>query len=499
MQYFIQSTGPKNKFKMKELSIISLLLFIYISSFSQKAKDILERGIPVKSGNILIFKFDSASKTVQYDIVASLWDINHPVNFTTMEDSVILLSRKNELKAYLRPINPLSYFYDTESKLTNNQVNESLEKPGELLTTTLGGLITGQTKTETKAGVTKTVPITEEDICDDFNKIQANLANLKGMLNESQKDKINEIFTTLKNMKFNDENTTVEELKKASEDLTVIRKHFNEITITINETTELITGYKCTIPNLFTTRYIFELMLKDMSASMTEQMKRLISLQQSYDIVKTAQELASAGGDEPGLKWCFKLKKADSPTENTNNYSVFIKESGYKLSDKKEIISVDSKDVIRRTARIVRFNRFIPEVSVGTAYTFFQYNVYGTTSDSTGKQFVAAPSKKSLKNLNISTMINFTYFTPDWLVLPFWQLGLGFNSEVPTLLTGFGLRGVLGSKRICIAGGLAMSWIKELDKLKVGDKISGTSDIDKDLKSQFSWPPKPYVGLQYNF
>jgi hypothetical protein len=56
-----------------------------------------------------------------------------------------------------------------------------------------------------------------------------------------------------------------------------------------------------------------------------------------------------------------------------------------------------------------------------------------------------------------------------------------------------------GIKRLAIAGGIAMTWVKELDKLSVGDKISGTDDIDKDFK--YSAAPKftPYIALQYNF
>lgn len=71
---------------------------------------------------------------------------------------------------------------------------------------------------------------------------------------------------------------------------------------------------------------------------------------------------------------------------------------------------------------------------------------------------------------------------------------------MPTLLTGFGVRSnINGIKRLAISGGVAMTWVKELDELKVGDKITGTDDIDKDYK--FSSAPKfsPYVTLQYNF
>ena len=102
-------------------------------------------------------------------------------------------------------------------------------------------------------------------------------------------------------------------------------------------------------------------------------------------------------------------------------------------------------------------------------------------------------------------MVNFNYYMPNSPIHFLYQIGAGINSGIPTIITGFGIRSnINGIKRISISGGIALTWIKELDKLKVGDEVTGTSDIDKDLKFQFSWftkqyTPKSYIGLQYNF
>jgi len=80
------------------------------------------------------------------------------------------------------------------------------------------------------------------------------------------------------------------------------------------------------------------------------------------------------------------------------------------------------------------------------------------------------------------------------------QIGLGINSEIPTLLTGVGLRNNLnGSRRFTISGGLAMSWLKELETLEVGDPVSGTDDIDKDFKYSSTPSFTGYIGIQCNF
>lgn len=192
-------------------------------------------------------------------------------------------------------------------------------------------------------------------------------------------------------------------------------------------------------------------------------------------------------------------------------YTLIIKGSGYKLSDKDEIISSETNEIIKRTVMARKFKRFITEVSTGTAFTFFEYPIYGTTSDSSGiktdNQYIASPEKSSVRNLNITTMVNFNYFIPNSNIHPLFQIGIGVNSGMPTLLSGVGLRltgigSVSKSKeshRVAITGGIAMTWIKELDKLKVGDQVSGTADIENDLKYQFSWPPRLYIGLQYSF
>lgn len=209
------------------------------------------------------------------------------------------------------------------------------------------------------------------------------------------------------------------------------------------------------------------------------------------------QVKASSGGDDVP-KWYISQKAIAAKEGKISIYTVTIKESGYMLSDSKEIVSIESKEVNKKSLRVRKFQRIVPEVSIGTAFTFFKYNTYGTTSDSSGVLYVASPTENLIRNINITTMINYNYYIHNSPIHPLWQIGLGVNSGIPTLMSGFGLRTKTGQRRITITGGLAMTWVKELDKLKVGDKISGTDDIDKDLTFQFA-KPTGYIGIQYNF
>ena len=481
----------------KNLFITMVVILCYQTTFSQKASDVLENGNPVKKGDRIFLKYDITDKTLKIDDVKK----DQEVDFTTMEDSVIYLVRKNAINFYLRPLNPLNYTYNTETKVIVDPINQAAETAlGDII-----GVLENVTKptttkpatTSTKGGkTTKTKEKTED--CIEFTNLKNKIGIIQKKLSDSKKEDISKIFETLKALTFADEKSTIGALNKAKEDIEKIENHFKEIEGIISEAKKEVELLPCTNPDPFTLKYIFNSILKDFSVTLEEHKKRFTNLNTAYKLVKDIQERASIGGGTDELKWCIPLNEVASKEGKISIYTITIKESGYKLSDSKEIVSIESKEVTKKSLRIRKFQRFVPEVSIGTAFTFFKYNTYGTTSDSLGVQYVASPTENLVRNINITTMINFNYYIPNTPIHPLWQLGVGANSGIPTLMTGLGLRIRAGQRRFAMTGGLAMTWVKELGKLKVGDKILGTDDIDKDLKFQFA-KPTGYIGIQYNF
>lgn len=483
---------------MKKNILTSLAILICFQfAFAQKASDVLENGIHLKTGQKLFLQFDN--KVLKFDAAKSLQDPANPPDFTTLEDSTIFLVTKNGLNVYLRPFNPLNYSYNTENKVVIDPINEAAATALGSIIDVLGTVSPTKAAPPAAAG-SKSKVIAPPVKCDKFKTLQTKVELIQTKLSDSKKAKTIEIFKKLKALDFADETSTKAELVIVKTSITEIENHFKEVAALIDEAKTEVKNYDCDFPESFTAQYIFNAILKDLATTMDEQKKRLDNLQTTYNLVEKAQQTASIGGGENGLRWCYKLDEVPSKEGKISIYTITIKESGYKLSDKEEIVSIESKDALKRTFRVRKFQRFVPEVSVGTAFTFLKYNSYGTTSDSTGQQFVGSPTENMVRNLNITTMLNFNYYIPNSPIHPLYQLGVGINSGIPTILTGFGLRSnINGIKRLTISGGIAMTWIKELDKLKVGDKISGTDDIDKDYK--YSSAPKftPYVGLQYNF
>lgn len=478
---------------MKKILLTTLAMLVcYQFTVAQKASDVLENGIHVKSGDKLFLQY--SGKVLKFDVAKSLQDPSNPPDFITLGDSTIFLVSKSGVNVYLRPLNPLKYSYSTVNKVVIDPINEAAATAMGPIIDVLGTYIPPKPKPSSEQGDIKLLIN-----CDDkFKTLKKEVDSIQTRVSDSKKIQINEIFGKLRDLDFVDETITKKKLDTIKTSITEIENHFKGFDKLITTAKTDVKNYDC--PDGFTTKYIFNDILKELATTVEEQKKRLNNLQVVYNLVDKAQQTASIGGGDNGLRWCFKLDEVPSTEGKISNYTITINESGYKLSDKEEIVSIESKDVLKRTVKIRKFQRFVPEVSAGIVFTFFKYNSYGTTSDSTGQQYIATPTENVVKNINITAMINWNYYNSNSSIHPLIQTGVGINSGIPSFLFGGGLRFSNNAKnRIRISGGLAMTWIKDLETLKVGSKISGTSDIDKDLKYKTSPLFSPYVGLQYNF
>ncbi|WP_131539145.1 hypothetical protein [Pedobacter nototheniae] len=484
---------------MKTLRSIFILAVCWCNiSMAQTAGDVLEHGIKIQPDKKIFFYYDQNDFKVY--VGKSLEDKTNAANFLPVKDSTIYLIQGNGINLYMRPVNPLNYSYTGVSTLVVDPVREAATKAlgsiGDVLETAMDS---DKLKT-----VTKNLGTLDSgqgaSACAKSETIILELNSIKKLLEIDKKTSQITIFKDLKELDFINEQETIDSVKNIAIRISVIGNHYSSIEKKINELQDEIKSYECPNEDLYVKKYVFNGVLDKLSAANNEQKKRLDNLTAVFNLVKKAQQTASKGGNASGLSWCFQLNNALPADGKISIYDVSLKETGYKLSDDQEIVAAATKDKLKKTLRIREFNRFIPEVYVGTAFTFIKYNTYGTVTDATGQQFIGTPTENRLRNFNVVTMINFNYFIEKSDLHPFFQIGAGINTGIPAFLTGAGIRiNSNGLKRLAVSGGIAMTWIKELDKLKVGDKISGTDDIEKDLQYQFTWPPKPYIALQYKF
>ena len=505
-------------FQRKKIFLVIIFLISSVTVFSQKARDVLENGIPIKKGHRLFFKYDIGEKKFQVDEHESIVK----ADFTKLEDSSIFLSKKTGINVYMRPLNPLNYTWDGESKIIIDPIDEEALKALTEIVNNIPNLIQNNTfsalnpndleslrnkfKTQVSTEEFKKYenlfrPFNQKDKSIDliFNNVKSNLKSINDSLRTDKKDHFAKIFNSLKTLSFKDSTSTGNGLRSCNTEISKFEKFYTDIDTAINNSQKLVDSIKEDSIPTYTLKFVFNFIIKEQKHLLSEQKKRVDQLRQVYSIVYKVYENAATDRG-PDLSWSIPhTSELETPKGKINIFTLSIKESGLKLNDSKDLVNGESKEVLKKTIRVRRFQRFIPEVSIGTAFTSFKYLTYGTTSDSSGQQYVAAPVEAQMRNLNIATMLNFNYFTPDSQLHPFFQLGAGINSGLPTFLTGFGIRSnISGLKRLAVSGGLAMTWLRELTNLKVGDKISGTADIEKDFKYSSAPTFAPYFSIQFN-
>lgn len=471
----------------KILNVFIVLVLITGSIHAQKAHDVLEDGLPVEKNDNLFLK--STGDVMKY----YLGEL--PVRPLTLEDSLVFLVKNSSVNVYLKPLNPLNFSYKTENKLIIDPIDEDAANALKSISSIADVVNTSATR-----------PATLTPDC--YDSVETMTEKIKSELTKDQKVKITEQFNLLKAMTFADEESTKRILGEVSKEIKTIEAHFVAIDTMIRDLKGITSRFNCTgTPNVsvLITKHVFGQIALEFTRVKDEQYKRLSNLKKAYALIEEEQKKASE--DKDGLRWCVFLDEVPAPKGKISVYSVTINKSGYRLSteedkeiDKGEIIPDASSVKIKRTIHVRRFQRFVPEVSAGVAYTNLSFPKYGTVTDTaTGKLHVAEAGNDVFKRMNITAMLNYNYFIQNSPVHPFVQVGAGVNVDFPTLFLGGGLRfNNNGKGRIAIAGGMASSWIKTLNDLKIGDEVSGTTDIEKDITYEFA-TPQFYLGIQYNF
>ncbi|MGA2298849.1 MAG: hypothetical protein ABSG15_14985, partial [FCB group bacterium] len=403
---------------MKRIFLTLLAILIcYQTATAQTASDVLENGIPVESGEKIFLQYDN--NAINYVSAKSLRDVTNPPDFTILKDSTIFLLSKKSINVYLLPLNPLNFSCNTVNKVVIDPINEAA-------TIALGSIFDVLGSFKSAATPPAAIP-SKAGKCDTlFHYLDSTINTIQRKLNDNQKSKIVDVFNGLKSLTFIDEKQTIESLLNFKSSISDIENYFKDVELLINKTRVSVNEYDCHSPEIaYSIKYIFNALLKDLSDVLKEQKKRLENLQSVYNLVEKAQKDASIGGGVLGLRWCIKLGEVSPDEGKISIYTITIKDAGYKLSDSNEVGNKELNDILVKTIRLREFQLFVPEVSIGTAFTFFKYNTYGTRTDSTGQQYVASPTENTIRNLNYTAMINFNYYIPNSLLHPLWQIGVG--------------------------------------------------------------------------
>lgn len=241
------------------------------------------------------------------------------------------------------------------------------------------------------------------------------------------------------------------------------------------------------------------------AAALTDQ---TIRIQQLLALKAATAQLADLLDQQYGAaaKWTgtnltdFVISPEIAPTfSQMQNVAVKVASVTLKVDSATSMISTDQQVAGSTTFSVRRYSALTPEIGVGAVFGTIQQPTYGTGKDASGQTIVARAPTKSL-SVNPTILVNFVCRCGSGILVPMAQIGTSTSKTLPAILLGGGVRLFgLGKGDVAIGGGAMFAWYQDLQKLKVGDVITGTNDINADLGYISTPKVGGYFALQYKF
>lgn len=497
------------------ISLIAICLLIASSVNAQKALSI--QGKKVKDG-VIYLTFDG--KTLEYFTPDKTADSKKNVD----ESMTFALKDDNSCNIYLKWVNPLKYkltwkdttYIDERDKAINDFVN--------LLVAQFGTPVTSLQKEETKALIAKSTPaplpanatalyiplngfnntdltflylqlrsnqnLLTDDERKNLNAITKTIEELDEEISIDISKEVDVIFTELiaLNSPSNVVNTVElkeADIKKYEDKYANIEKLQKSIIESISELTltdKLLNSYVKTIVSKF---------VDQTTTTITSNKNLTNKLKPVLEIVKNSVNDESTNVATKGY---YRLRSVRFEDGKKLQTSLTITEFEYKKETKE--ISKKS-DVLNKSLTFQKYDFFAISVSTGLFYSNTTLKGYGVSNGTSG-QFTVTEDDINKSSPVTAVFLNFNFGIGSRYFAPLTQIGIDPTKKRPFLLLGGGFS--IPSARIAFTGGPIWTWNPTLDKLSVGQTISTTTDLEKDIQYRFDVKPKGwYLGIQYNF
>lgn len=501
---------------MKKIILaIIVCLFAQTLVFSQKSLSI--SGEKVKDGAIYL-TFDG--KKLEYFTPDKIADSKKSVK----EKMTFSLKDDNSCNIYMKWINPLKYkivwkdstYIDERDKAINDFVELLVSQFGKpvksLNETDVKKLIEKSIKTEPATGSTdldipengfNNIDLTllylhlranqellSEDEIKEINKITKSISELDIKIAKDIGKEVDEIFVSLLSLNdpSNVSNVIAEkevQMGRIDELYLKIETLQKDITKSLSELTledKLLNSYSKTIISNFVSETI---------STVSSNKKLTSKLKPIVDIVKNSLVDES---ENVATKKFYRIKSIDFEDGKKLMTELTISEFEYK-KETKEFIK--KNDVLKKTIVFQRYDFFAISVSTGLFYSETTLKGFGVSNDSPD-QFIVTEDDITKNSPVAAVFLNFHFGLGSKYMAPLVQIGLDPTKKRPFLLLGGGFS--IPSASIALTGGPIWTWNPTLDKLTVGQTISSTTELDKDIQYKFDVEPKGwYLGIQYNF
>jgi hypothetical protein len=181
------------------------------------------------------------------------------------------------------------------------------------------------------------------------------------------------------------------------------------------------------------------------------------------------------------------------------NVTVKVVSLTLKVDNTTSALTTDQQAAGSTTFSVRKYSTMTTEIGVGVVFGTIKQPIYGTSMNAAGQTIVAKKSDQSLST-NGAVLANFVCRCGTGLLVPMLQVGASASKDLPALLVGAGIRLFgLGKGDFALSGGGMIAWYKDLQKLKVGDEVTGTNDITSDLGLITLPKVGGYLGIEYKF
>lgn len=477
--------------------VFALIVFILpcLNLMAQTSSDALERGIRIKNGENIYLYFDGES--IKYDVNNLVSIINEKAlvkqlpDFTSLSDSTLFLV-SSPFNIKIIPLNPLNFSFSNKITFEPDPVDAAFSEAISQLIGTISSL----DATENIAQGARGKLGNSTNKCDTVNHLLKKTISISTSLKIDFKDSIEQSFGELKKINFRSFEAAEKVMTLVTKKVARVESHYKGLAKELESFADSIPKIACGTTELekFIIKKTFKDVYDELNDNYSDQVKRFGNLKNALKLVNEVYNSAKENNGYHDIDEVLVSRGKIKYLELT------INETGYELSDdKKEIVKAETKVKTKKVLVFQRFRRIVPEIAAGVAYADLMFPSFIGSTDSLGVTRVSKGASEIFNRLTFDVMINFNYYIPNSDISPFLQIGVGSNSDFPTLFSGIGIRIHSGAfKRVSLSGGFAGTWMQKLRNLKIGEVINEAADVENDIFYDFKWG-QPYFGIQYNF
>ncbi|MFD3000395.1 hypothetical protein ACFS7Z_08500 [Pontibacter toksunensis] len=497
---------------MKQLLVVIILSLLCYEGFAQRV--IPSQGNKVDKKRLYFLVHDEKLK---YFTLEDGEDDKEPVG---EERSFALKKRYNNL--YFKWLNPIKYTYEWKDTTYNDERDEAVKEFVNILTSPFRSAGLNMDIAESSKALSKSNPaaapagstgiyvpspsgfnnvdltllfillrdkqntLTPKEI-EEISNLSKELEKLDKKITNSISDEIGKHFQTLIGIKDPDQVELAVQL--VNSDLSKYETSFNEIeklrsTISQSNTALSISDV---LLNSYTKKIVSDF-LDEVSKGVNTDRDLVTKIKPVLNLLQESIEDESE--DQEGY---FGIREVSFDEGKVLKTTVSITEFEYKATTNE----LEKKDVVIKNELSFREYDFINvSVSTGLFYANTELTNYGLSNSD--DSFVVKQDTIERSTAVTALFLNFGIEEGSRMISPLAQIGVDPTKTRPFILIGGGLSIPL-AKFAITAGGI-WTWNQTLDKLQPGQKVSATTDLEKDIKYNFEMEPKGwYIGVQYMF